>query len=229
MTENLNPANTDAELETTPKVSNLVKASQPMSDEQLQELASKLNRGWNAVHRSPKVSDEVPLKSPTTNPILSPHAQDELELADDLFAWIGETLDEHINKSARQHADAAVSEFLNVPCTNDDLLEFFRSFAVAYERKIRERIEVKHSALSSAIPTDRITIGMVSIKRELMATRLSRLTTLNELNPAEAEMFRLFEFAGCSVEELGRYFNLPKEEVKQQISDLWYDICESST
>lgn len=214
---------------TSVPLSNLERISQPLSGDRLEAFASRLNRGWNAVRRQPPDAKVTTTVSPVAPQYPLERAEVEMELADDLYLWIGETLDTHINNSPRQYADAAVHEFLNVPCSDEDLLEFLRAFAAAYERMIRNRLEITNSPLFSEQPTDRTTIGMVSVQRKRMTIRMSRLTALHQNNPDGADLFRLSEFAGCTADELARYLNQPSDEVQQQIDDRWYDICDSTT
>lgn len=206
------------------RASALSLTSAPMSSQELVAFVAKLRSGWKAVQR------KNPAPSTTSTAGTSSQGTDKSEtsVVDALTNWIGTTLDDHINKTARQHADVALQEFLDIPAQKEDLLAFIRYFAEAYERTIRERISIGQSAIASSINSDRTTIGMASAMREQVALRLSRLDRMRSESPQDAELFRLSEFGGCSADELASYFELEPGVVDQRIRDLWFDICEST-
>lgn len=210
----------------TVPISNLERITQPLQGTRLTEFISRVERGWNCVRREPPVQDTKDAAKRADMPVASWIV--EGDLVQELTLWISETLDTHLVKSQRHHADAAIREFLCTPSSNSDLLSFLSAFASAYEHAIRTRLEIIDSVLSSGLASDSTSIAMASVSPELCQTRMNRLEKLAHRDPQGADLFRLSEFAGCTSKELGAYLSIPAEPLQQRIDDRRYDICDST-
>jgi hypothetical protein len=215
-------------------VDRLLAAAAPMTPEQLKEFVARLDRGWTPVLPNRQArTDTRPQGHKNVSPRdahspIQDSPEDDLEGS--IFDWISDTLDVHVNCDPREHADRAGREFLQPPCTREELLRFFRAFAAAYERMLYKRAEIPQSAsepTGASLP--RMLISTASSFPDPTKTQLERLASLERTLPAGADLFRLSEFAGCSTAELALYLDLSEDVVGVQLQNRQYDVYRSAS
>ena len=198
---------------------------QPMSDEARSKFGQRRRtladiRQIKIAHRqeaSPQVDD------------------DEDDLVSEVYRWLGVEFWQR-SKPPRIWASAALREFLCPPCSREELVEFMTAFAHAYFRLLETRLEVAcvqglsadavlSSPSSSGKVEDAISLEFAGVNPVLFANRLSRVRILLDERPMDMNNFMLYEFAGCSVDEIARYLNQSTDVVKNQLelreADIW--------
>lgn len=206
---------------------NLLKElTRPLSAEELQQLLELLAQGARIKRPTNPQAGKTPAKRVESLP--------SEPLALDVYDWIEKNFDQFRSLTPRDYADLALQEFHNPPCTRSQLLRLFRAFATAYERKMLDCVSRRHVSpltwsLSDGRDLDRTTIRLAYEDSAMVQSRLDRLTAIrNAEGPDAVELYCLSEFAGCSAQELTRYFQLPEEEVQRQITHRHFDIREST-
>jgi hypothetical protein len=222
------------DIEDRAAVDHLLTAAAPMTSEQLNDFATRLDGGWTPMLPSRRGHTETPalaqISSAPRNeePDEPEDPNDTLEAS--IYSWISNTLDTHVNCEPREHADRAVQEFLQPPCTREELLRFFRAFAAAYERMLYTRAEIPQSASEpTGASPPRMLISTASSFPDPTKKQLDRLASLERTLPAAADLFRLSEFAGCSTAELALYLDLSEDVVGVQLQNRQYDVYRSAS
>lgn len=208
-----------------PFLSLLRKAATPMNDEELGEFQSQLAYGRN--RSAPAVSSSVK-KSHSDHKKFHESISNQ-QITDSGFViqirnWISDTLIEHIVRSPREHANFAVDEFLNPPCTAIELVGFFRAFAAAYEQVLHVRADFVTSGSCSVDSPHPLTLAKANEFHERTKLLLARLSALETSSPADADLFRLSEFSGCTPAELGLYLNQNPDMIADRIENHRFSI-----
>ncbi|EAQ82272.1 hypothetical protein [Blastopirellula marina] len=182
-----------------------------MSPEQLREFDRKMKAGFCPF------PERLPRKEP------QPQEPTPMDVVDLIQQWLGETLDEGMSLSNRDYADQAARELLNLPCSSAELRSFFLAYAQAFEMMLCIRVQISAESRLTGEP-DRMSLGMASSYPEWMTERLRRLSIMTDTQPDCAQIFRLYEFAGSTAEEIAELVNLPLNEVEDHLANGQFDV-----